>query len=273
MTPELIFVMYAPGSKGKFITELCDTLLNTKTVPTLFNASGRVSWTNRINYNINNDWINGVFPENENHQKYIQEIFELSKKANVESLCIDTHYIETATAEYMLKNNFKVIYINADGDDIPEFANNFYYKNHIDGYEKFDDQWRRRKTDAYIRIIENNHKVSRLLNDQEYNYISQHFHLLLHKWPKECHDIFFNILKSKGPGSLNQSIKSDTIVHKNFLYLEYKNLGKQETIQQIANLVSAGVISKFAQLRFANYNANQQFGPYEEYITKFLAIE
>jgi nucleoside-diphosphate-sugar epimerase len=50
-------------------------------------------------------------------------------------------------------------------------------------------------------------------------------------------------------------------------------LGTQETIQQIADLVSNGVITAWAQLRFNNYNANQQFGSYEEYMTKFLALE
>ena len=273
MTPDLIFVMYVPGSKGKFITELSDILSNTKTRPSVLNASGWVSWTDRINYNVNNDWINGGFPESEKHPEYIQEIFELAKKVNVKSVCIDTHYTETATAEYMLENNFKVIFINADPDDIPDLANNFYYKNYVDGYKELDDTRRRRKTDSYIRIIENNHKVARELTDQEYNFMSQYFHLPMHKWPRACHDLFFNTMKRKGPGALNQFIKSDTIVHKNFLYLDYKNLGTQETIQQIADLVSNGVITAWAQLRFNNYNANQQFGSYEEYMTKFLALE
>ena len=258
----ITFVMYVPGSKGKFVTEICDLLLTDHFNKVNVTSAGFVSWANKIGYQFDGH-INGIFPEEIHYQEYIKKVTD--KVANKQNIHIDTHYTNIETLNYLLENNHKVIFISTTVDDIIELAENFFYKNFIGPfYGKVDVQ---QKTEQVKKLLTNNHSIIKSINDEEFNLVKEYFSKPFHQWSRECYDICYKMSEySCGPAKSNPK----DITHDNFLYLDYKNLGEQSTLQSIANLMSNGVINKSARIRFNQYTNSQEFGTYNEFIEKFM---
>lgn len=256
--------MYVPGAKGKFITEMCDLLItnsNDVKLPVNVKSGGHVSWTDQLKYVIDGD-TNGIFPEELHYKEYIKRITD---KANKQDINVDTHYTKLETIIYLLANNHNVIFINTDEDDILELVDNFYYKNFIAPFYTGIDPLK--KTKQIEGLLIDNYKTIKSLNDNEFNLVKEYFAKPFYQWSKECYDICYTMARhSCNPPKLNPK----ELTHNNFLYLEYKNLGQESTIQSIANLMSNGVISKVARYRFNSYTDSQAFGTYNEFIEKFI---
>lgn len=260
----ITFVMYVPGSKGKFITEICDILTNSHRFYIDIKSGGHVSWTDKIDYVIDND-TNGIFPEELHYQQYVKKISDKTILSNVKDLFVDVHYTNRKTIDYLLSNNHRVIFISTSEDDTIELVDNFYYKNFIAPfYTRINSLQKTRQIES---LLIDNHNVVKSLNEEDFNIVSPYFSKPFFQWSKDCYDVCYKMIRSSCNPS-NTDIND--ITHTNFLHLEYKNIGNHNTLQSVADLVSEGVINESALTRFNNYTSSQEFGTYDEFIRKFM---
>lgn len=256
--------MYVPGSKGKFITEICDLLTNSRRPNVDIRSAGNVTWTDKIDYVIDGD-TNGIFPEEFHYQEYIKRISDKTILSNLQDLCVDVHYTNRKTIDYLLSNNHRVIFISTSEDDTLKLVDNFYYKNFIAPFYVRVNSLQ--KTSQIEGLLTDNYKVVKSLNDEDFDIVNPYFSKPFFQWSKDCYDVCYKMIRS----SCNPThTKVDDITHSNFLHLEYKNISDPNTLQQVANLVSSGLTNKLAVSRFNSYTNSQEFGTYDEFIEKFI---
>jgi hypothetical protein len=260
----ITFVMYVPGAKGKFITELCDLLTNSHHSNIDIKSGGHVSWTDKIDYVIDND-TNGIFPEDLHYQEYVKKINDKTILSNVQDLFVDVHYTNRQTIDYLLSNNHKVIFISTSEDDTIKLVDNFYYKNFIAPFYVGVNSLQ--KTKQIEGLLTDNYKAVKSLNDEDFDIVSPYFSKPFFQWSKDCYDVCYKMIRSS---CIHKNTIINDITHRNFLHLEYKNISDPNTLQQVANLVSSGLTNKLAVSRFNSYTDSQSFGTYNEFIEKFI---
>ena len=260
----ITFVMYVPGSKGKFITEICDLLTNSRRPNVDIRSAGNVTWTDKIDYVIDGD-TNGIFPEEFHYQEYIKRISDKTILSNLQDLCVDVHYTNRKTIDYLLSNNHRVIFISTSEDDTIKLVDNFYYKNFIAPFYVGVNSLQ--KTSQIEGLLTDNHVTGKSINEEDFNIVSPYFSKPFFQWSKDCYDVCYKMIKHSCVPS-NTDIND--ITHTNFLHLEYKNIGNHNTLQSVANLLSNGVINELSINRFDNYINSQEFGTYDEFIEKFI---
>jgi hypothetical protein len=259
----ITFVMYVPGAKGKFITEICDILTNSHRSNIDIKSGGHVSWTDKIDYVIDND-TNGIFPEELHYQEYIKKISDKTISSNVKDLFVDVHYINRETIDYLLGNNHKVIFISTSEDDILNLVDNFYYKNFIAPFYTGIDPLQ--KTKLIEGLLTDNYNTVKSLNDEDFDIVSTYFSKPFFQWSKDCYDVCYKMIRSSCKPT-NADVSD--LTHDNFLHLKYKNISDPNTLQQVTNLLSVG-INELALNRFNSYTDSQAFGTYNEFIEKFI---
>lgn len=255
----LIFVMYAPGAKGKFITELCDLLLSTKfSTKNIKSHAGNVTWNRQLrSNNYFSEYPNGVFPEEENYKEYIYQIEETCKTLGHDYLCIDTHYQNKETVAAFLEKNHKVIRISKTDTDSKDLQNNFFYKNFI--YNVTADNLEFRIMDS-LRIAKTSlasvNKLEEFENDLT---------IPLHLWSKEKLIFLFDSVGKFTSGKMDPIEDQE-----NLLNLKYSDLNNMNTLLQLPDFLGVDVNDNFLSRINTYIKQQEQITNFDEYIDKFI---
>lgn len=265
----IIFVVYGPGAKGKFVTEICDlarmaenALGEIRPHP----SSGRAIW---MGYVIDEllaagfkyGDTHGFHPEAEHYKFYVDTVIAALNKSDLQEPTVDVHYTRKDTIEYMLAKGAKVIRIVVNDDDAARMAHNdFFYKNFIANYEN---------------DIEDIGRFSRMILEQQVKFESpeQKDHLMatvyskpLKEWGKEHIRILYNACA----GFTGQRQEPGIIQHKNLLEINVKDILDFNTIAVIANF-AGGKLNSYVLQRCSDYKKEQEkITSFDDYIDKFL---
>lgn len=254
----LIFVMYPPGAKGKFITELVDlSLSNEYLIENFKSHAGNVTWNYLLrSNNYFNEYPNGVFPEEENYKEYIYQIEETCKTLGYDSLCIDTHYQNEETVAFLLERNHRVIRITTTVDDSKDLQNNFFYKNFI--YSITADN-------SEFRIMDSLQIAKTSLTSNKLEELKTDLTTPLHLWSKEKLTSLFDAVSEFTSGKM-VSIES----RKNLLNLKYSDLNDMNTLLQLPQFLGVDVNDNFLSRSNAYLEQQKHITDFDEYIDKFI---
>lgn len=265
------FILYPPGAKGKFITEICELLSNTfdeELVDTTGNEfKGFPSWPVMFgdyleSRNRSKLDLHGWYPESEQHKNYVDTVIEFSKSYN-KKLFVDCHYSLGDSVQYMLDQGCKVIIIKTYFKDRHELLNNFFYKNIILNYpnnfsKKLLTLWK-----EMIDVKNVKYPISQELKDIYLKiepYKSTEFHL----WPREIKDLLFKTTEIMNSGRIYYFNPND-----NCLTIEYDKIGSNKMLVQLSEFINGTIDSRTLNV-YNTYSAHQKTIPkYEDYIDNF----
>lgn len=259
----ITFISYMPGTRGKFLTELCDISLNKRLAGSSLNTlGGQITWYDRIRSHLENvgiDWKHAhvIDPEVGNHEFYVDSIVSGLTALGDEDFFVDTHCIEYESLNYMLESGCKVVrvivtnYLQTD-----KIQSDFFYKNFIASASSDE-----LKLKLAIRIIEQTKNNN---PNKDFSLSISKFHLPLNQWGEDalrqlyncC--IFFKIQKE------------NMIIDDNLLELNYNDLLKVETISKLIDFVG-GEMNDQVLTRFDNYvQAQNKIPEFDVYIKDFV---
>ena len=258
----LIFVSYAPGAKGKFVTELCSILLTKDRETVNVNlGGGNIRWNQTLGSNdYFKEYPNGIFPEQEHYKEYIKQIEDTCLAIGCETLCIDTHYMSEETVEYLLERGHKVIRIFTTQEDSKDLQNNFFYKNFM--YKLSDSNIKFKLEDA-LNIAKTTITSADKLEEFA-DVLQTHLHL----WSKQQLTSLFDTVGSCTSGRV------DTISDRpNLLNLKYSGLNDTSSLLAIPKFLNVEPSNEFL-LRCESYIKEQtKITNFDNYIDLFLNIE
>ena len=269
------FILYAPGAKGKFVTEVCEMLTNTfdeSIVNTTGNEfKGLPSWPIVFKEYLENNNLpivhaHGWQPEVEQHKNYVDTILNFSKSYN-KKLFVDCHYTNNGNSvEYMLEKGCKVIVIKNYIKDRYELLHNFFYKNIIVGYpNKFSHVFLKHCKD----LIDNNafgdigKKMTEELKEM-YLKIEPYAEIDFHLWPREIKDLLFKSICLINAGRVNYFN-----THENCLKINYSDIGSEEILIQLSEFVDGNIDNKTLNMYNTYSMAQKSIPKYEDYIDTF----
>lgn len=269
------FILYAPGAKGKFITELCE-VLSTKQSNESQLVKGHPNWMFDFSkylpsVDLPQRNLHGFNPEVEKYKFYVDTILDFSKGYN-KKLFVDCHYNKLDTIKYMLETGCKVIVINHNNkstEERHELANNFFYKNLIYNYPNTTDP---EMLDQLISSVQRILEVGlgpagmptiKKLNEMYVKFVPYRS-LPLHAWPREAKDVLYDSVYL-----LNTEGNINFVNHDNCLVIDYKTIGSEDMLTSLANFIDEDIDSTAITL-YNKYSANQKAIPkYTEYIDTF----
>lgn len=256
-----IFTMYVPGAKGKFITELCDLLLDQeKDVIDFNNTGGNVGWNFKLGSNkYFAEYPNGIFPEEVHYKEYINQIETTAQDLGHVNLCIDTHYVFPETIEYLLERNHKVIRIYTTREDAPALQNNFFYKNFM--YDLNHPNMR------IEDIIKHSLLCAKSAVETAYRFdeFKDDLNLPIHKWSREKLKELF-----KAVGHFTNGYMPEFGDRENLLNLRFSELNSMDTLMQLPTFLNLKVNDKFLNRCNSYMKKQSEIQTFDEYVDKFL---
>lgn len=265
----IVFVVYNPGSKGKFVTEICDlsrmaenALGEIRPHP----ASGRAIW---MGYAIDElvargfkyGDTHGLHPEDENYKFYVDSVMTALNNSELAEPTVDVHYSRKETIEYMLEKGAKVIRIIVPDAASAKMAHNdFFYKNFIANYSNNEEDIVR-----FAKMVMNN-EGKFVSEEQKAQMMETVYSKPLKEWGKENIRALYNAC-----GGFTTRIQEPNILkHKNLLEVKVSDIIDFNTIAMIANFVD-GKVNSYVLERLAAYKKEQEkITTFDEYIDTFL---
>lgn len=259
----ITFISYAPGARGKFITELCErSVKNPKWIEITTMSGGNVFWWNVVGDHFKSIGIGRensriISPELDNYKFYVDSVRSALLKFSHEDFFVDTHCIEYESLNYMLESGCKVVrIIVTDSNQIETLKNDFFYKNFVAGPGSDNE-----KLDFATMIIKRRKNKD---PNNDYTLTTSKFHLPLKQWGEEALAELYNTC------TFFNKQKENIIIHDNLLEVNYSDLLKIETISKIIKFVD-GEMNDRVKKRFNEYVQGQnEIPPFDVYIKDFI---
>jgi hypothetical protein len=261
-----VFVSYIPGTKGKFVTEICDLSKNEGLHLKTNVHGGSVYWLNPLmeeclNKNkISQTNYHGIHPEDKYYKFYIDTIVNLTERLK-SNFSVDIHYTSEITLNYILSKGHKLIrIISTDTNNSSKLHNNFFYKNFINQYK--NDPIDKANFASFIMTKHNDQSSLKIKKDFNSELIGK----MLHEWDKDSLRILFNIC-----GLFTNKIQQPNIIeHENLFEVNVNDLDSIDTLESIINFVG-GSMNDAVVNRITQYNnAQKDITTFDEYIDDFL---
>ncbi len=258
----LVFVMYTPGAKGKFVTELSSILLTSdRETVNASNIGGNIRWNQTLkSNNYFKEYPNGIFPEEENYKEYIHQIEETCKEIDCDTLCIDTHYMNEETLKYILERGHRVIRIYTTEHDSMDLQNNFFYKNFI--YNLSDKNLNFKLEDS-LKIAK-----TAIISSNKLKEFENILQTPLHLWSKEQLTSLYDLVSASTSG-ITETIND----RHDLLNLKYSNLNDINELLKIPKFLNVKVNNEFLSRCQTYIEEQKRITNFDNYIDSFLNMK